>query len=261
MIARATANEVNASYFKSSCAELTSKWVGGSEKLIRSLFVSARKVTQSIIFLDEIDSIAGSRGSDKTTADQRLTNQLLVEMDTNTNEEKNIIVIAATNLPWAIDIAVIRRFPKRVYIPLPDSHARLKMVTNQNQSSLLLLESDIDYIVENSEGLSGSDIKSLLNDICMESIRILQKTKSFCINTRVDESNTTSNSVYILESEHTTNENCRIIHDTTLDDIIREYSEDEIMIPRVSIDFIQCAMQKIKPTVHKEYLTQYKDFV
>jgi vacuolar protein-sorting-associated protein 4 len=128
MIARATACEISATFFTASCAELTSRWVGGSEKKLKSLFETAVKNIPSIVFLDEIDSIAGTRGSESTIADQRLTNQLLIELDNISNQQLAVFVIAATNLPWQIDDAVMRRLSRKIYIPMPDVSARRLML-------------------------------------------------------------------------------------------------------------------------------------
>tara|TARA_B100000405_G_scaffold189452_1_gene132710 strand:+ start:4492 stop:5364 length:873 start_codon:yes stop_codon:yes gene_type:complete len=104
LLARAAACEAGIPFFNTSCADLTSKWVGGSEKLVRGLFESARQSAPSIVFLDEIDSVASSREGEKSIADQRLTNQLLVEIDGNANKKRSVFVLAATNLPWNLVI-------------------------------------------------------------------------------------------------------------------------------------------------------------
>jgi len=127
MIARATAAEVQACFFNASCAELTSRWVGGSEKKLKSLFRAALRNTPAVIFFDEIDSIASKREGDTSIADQRLTNQFLIELDNIHTSQAQVFVIAATNLPWQIDLAVMRRFPSSVYIPLPDPSCRGNM--------------------------------------------------------------------------------------------------------------------------------------
>jgi vacuolar protein-sorting-associated protein 4 len=263
LLARATANEVSSAYFKASCADLTSKWVGGSEKLIRSLFVSARNSCPSIIFLDEIDSIASSRGTDKTMADQRLTNQLLIELDTNQNEEKSIIVIAATNLPWVLDVAVLRRFPRQVYIPLPDNAARREMITKIQSTNMNISADIIEYIADNSGGFSGSDISSFMNDICIESIRILGRCTSFEIKREKTDNLDEQISVKCTAPGSCTSEhdaNSWVVHNTTLENIVSEFSEESIVIPQVGIDYIRESLNKIKPTVNNEYTMQYENF-
>jgi len=120
MIARAMASKVKASFFNASCADLTSRWVGGSEKKLKSLFAAAVRNSLSMIFFDEVDLIACKREGDGSIADQRLTNQLLIELDKIFLAQQDVFVIAATNLPWQIDLAVMRPFPHTVYIEFPN---------------------------------------------------------------------------------------------------------------------------------------------
>lgn len=180
MIARATASEVNACFFNASCADLTSRWVGGSEKKLQSLFKAALHNTPSIIFFDEVDSIACKREGDGSIADQRLTNQLLVELDKIHLYQSEVFVIAATNLPWQIDLAVMRRFPHMVYIPLPDMHNRKHMFRaafDQESCS----DENIAELAVLSENMSGSDISNIINNIQFDPVRTLCKSKHFLV--------------------------------------------------------------------------------
>lgn len=116
LLARAAATEIDAVFFNVSCADVTSKWVGGSEKLIKTLFADACARSPAVIFFDEIDSIARVRKSDTNVADQRLTNQLLLELDRVQHSGVPVSVLAATNLPWEIDSAALRRFVPLLYL-------------------------------------------------------------------------------------------------------------------------------------------------
>lgn len=260
LIARATANEVNFSYFKASGAELTSKWVGESEKLLRSLFVTARKKSPAIIFLDEIDSIGSSRGADKTMADQRLTNQLLIELDNNYNDDVHIIVIAATNLPWVLDVAVLRRFPKRIYLGLPDADGRENIIRLTNKKNSLS-EDQIRYIVEKSSGLSGSDIVSVMNDIYIESIRILQRCECFYTYHTSDSDGTRHTKVEIFQSQDADRPDSCTITNSSLESIIAQFSEENIVIPSVEIEYIRSTLENIKPSANMDYMKQYESFM
>ena len=123
LLARAAATEIDAVFFNVSCADVTSKWVGGSEKLIKTLFADACVRSPAVIFFDEIDSIARVRKSDTNVADQRLTNQLLLELDRVQHSGVPVSVLAATNLPWEIDSAALRRFAPLLYLITCVSHA------------------------------------------------------------------------------------------------------------------------------------------
>jgi SpoVK/Ycf46/Vps4 family AAA+-type ATPase len=180
MIARATASEVNATFFNASCAELTSRWVGGSEKKLQSLFTAAVRNSPSIIFFDEVDSIACKREGDGSIADQRLTNQLLIELDKIFLAQSQVFVIAATNLPWQIDPAVMRRFPHCVYIELPDNDSRMCMFRSFFGPAICT-DDNIRQLAQLSEHMSGSDIASIVNSILFEPIRILCRTTHFVV--------------------------------------------------------------------------------
>ena len=265
LIARATANEVKASFFKASCAELTSKWVGGSEKLLKSLFEEARRNTPAIIFLDEIDSIASKRTTEQSMADQRLTNQLLIELDTNVNHSLNVFVIAATNLPWAIDLALLRRMGKRIYIPLPDEHSRKELIL-KNMNDILLSETQLDYVVKISNGLSSSDIIAIFNDMRLGPLRLLQNCSTFHI--QYTKTHTEDGADYNkltvspvdthFQIDKTSGD--EIFRNTTLSVIVEKFSEESINVPVLTYELLTAAFAKTRPTVDSNYIQQYISF-
>jgi len=188
MIARATASESSANFYNACCAELTSKWVGGSEKLMKSLFAHARAHRPAIVFFDEIDSVAGMRDSQKSIADQRLTNQMLIELDAcvHGGDEEPIFVMAATNLPWQIDMAVMRRFPKRIYIALPEDVARGKLFQNACIDSIIFNPVQLELVVSSTRGFSGADICNIVNDVGLEPLRLLTGATAFVVTVAAD---------------------------------------------------------------------------
>ena len=126
-----------------------SKYVGESEKTLKALFQVARHERPSIIFIDEIDSIAGERSSDENEVSRRVKTEFLIQMQGVGNDCTDVLVLGATNLPWALDPAVRRRFEKRVYIPLPDIKGRMAMVKN--------------VIKKNNINMSSEQIQELAN--------------------------------------------------------------------------------------------------
>ena len=122
-----------------SSADLISKYVGESEKKIKNLFKLAREMKPSIIFIDEIDSLCGARGEGENEATRRVKTEFLVQMQGVGNDDKGVLVLGATNIPWALDPAVRRRFERRIYIPLPGVEARiylLNLVMKKNEHNL-----------------------------------------------------------------------------------------------------------------------------
>ena len=169
MLARAVATESRSTFFAISASSLTSKYLGESEKLVRALFSLAKALAPSIIFVDEIDSLLSSRGgSSEHEATRRIKTEFLIQWSdlqraaagkVQTDKEKQegdasrVLVLAATNLPWAIDEAARRRFVRRQYIPLPEGRVRetqLKTLLGHQKHNLN--KQDIQVLVELTDG-------------------------------------------------------------------------------------------------------------
>ena len=178
LLAKAIANECDATFFTADAASLVSKWLGESEKLIKELFKLAKEEQPSIIFIDEVDSIATKRGSrDEIGGERRIKTQLLVEMEgIKGKAQERIIVLGATNRPWEIDPAFRRRFEKRVYVKLPDEVARKRVFEIHTEG--IPLEEDVNFgeLAKVTEGYTGSDIALLSREAIMIPIRELDKT-------------------------------------------------------------------------------------
>ncbi|EGR30493.1 hypothetical protein IMG5_130850 [Ichthyophthirius multifiliis] len=129
-LAKACATECEATFFSISSSDLISKWVGESEKLIKTLFKIAREKKPSIIFIDEIDSMTGSRSDGENDATRRVKTEFLCQMQGVGNDDTGILVLGATNIPWGLDPAIRRRFEKRIMIPLPEKEARMALLNN-----------------------------------------------------------------------------------------------------------------------------------
>jgi len=167
LLAAAVATEIDATFISVDAASVMSKWLGEAEQNVARLFASARKSANngrpSIVFIDELDSLIGMH-STEVGGETRVRNQFLKEMDGIVDKGKNIhaYVIGATNKPWALDWPFIRRFQKRIMVPLPDYEARLGMLKLYTTQLKLAPDVDIHELARLSEGFSGSDIR----DVC-----------------------------------------------------------------------------------------------
>ncbi|GAB0131872.1 hypothetical protein EsDP_00000327 [Epichloe bromicola] len=190
MLARAVATESKSTFFSISASSLTSKYLGESEKLVRALFGLAKSLAPSIIFVDEIDSLLSQRsGSGEHEATRRIKTEFLIQWsdlqraaagrettdkDKERGDANRVLVLAATNIPWAIDEAARRRFVRRQYIPLPEPHTReTQLRTLLGQQKHGLSATDIEKLVELTDGFSGSDITALAKDAAMGPLRSL----------------------------------------------------------------------------------------
>lgn len=181
-LAKAVATEGDSTFFSVSSADLVSKWQGESERLVRNLFEMARESPggKAIIFIDEVDSLCGSRSEGESDSARRIKTEFLVQMDGVGKTSTGVLVLGATNVPWELDAAIRRRFEKRVYIPLPEKEARSYMVKmNLGDTPSSLTEDDIDKLGEITEGASGSDIKVLVKEALMQPLRKCQKAQQF----------------------------------------------------------------------------------
>ncbi|MEM3627499.1 MAG: AAA family ATPase [Candidatus Bathyarchaeia archaeon] len=167
LLAAAVATEIDATFLSIDAASIMSKWLGEAEQNVAKLFGSARKSAMegkpSIVFIDELDSLMGKH-SNEVGGEVRVRNQFLKEMDGIMDKGKNlhVYVIGATNKPWDLDWAFIRRFQKRILVPLPDHHTRLMMFKLYTSNLRLAPDVDLHELARLSEGFSGSDIR----DVC-----------------------------------------------------------------------------------------------
>jgi vacuolar protein-sorting-associated protein 4 len=177
LLARAVATEVDATFFNVSASSIISKWLGESEKLVTELFETAVEKQPSLIFIDEVDSIASARGGGEHDAMRRVKTTLMTSIDGMTTKKSDrIVVIGATNLPWELDPAFRSRFEKRIYINLPDQVARAKIFEIHTRGIEMNQNIDFDYIGEISEGYSGRDIQLICREAVMMPVRELDVT-------------------------------------------------------------------------------------
>eukprot|EP01107_Rhizomastix_libera_P014448 TRINITY_DN4636_c0_g1_i1.p1 TRINITY_DN4636_c0_g1~~TRINITY_DN4636_c0_g1_i1.p1 ORF type:complete len:831 (+),score=259.16 TRINITY_DN4636_c0_g1_i1:44-2536(+) len=174
LLAKAIANECQANFISIKGPELLTMWFGESEANVREIFDKARQSAPCVLFFDELDSIAKSRGSSPgdSGAGDRVANQLLTEMD-GMGSKKNVFIIGATNRPDIIDPALTRpgRLDQLIYIPLPDYKSRVAVLESVLRKTPRAPDLDLTKVAEVTEGFSGADLTEICQRACKYAIR------------------------------------------------------------------------------------------
>ncbi|XP_072461303.1 katanin p60 ATPase-containing subunit A-like 2 isoform X5 [Notamacropus eugenii] len=180
LLAKAVATECKTTFFNISASTIVSKWRGDSEKLVRVLFELARYHAPSTIFLDELESVMSQRGTalgGEHEGSLRMKTELLMQMDGLARSEDLVFVLAASNLPWELDCAMLRRLEKRILVDLPSKDARQAMIRHWlpavSNSGGIELHAELEYSLlgQETEGYSGSDIKLVCKEAAMRPVR------------------------------------------------------------------------------------------
>ncbi|MHC3438916.1 CDC48 family AAA ATPase [Natrialbaceae archaeon A-gly3] len=171
LLARALAGETDVNFVRVDGPEIVDRYVGESEKAIRKVFERARQAAPSIVFFDEIDAIAGTRGESHEVT-ERVVSQLLTELD-GMSENPNLVVLAATNRKDGIDPALLRpgRLDTHVLVPEPDREARAKILEVHTRGKPLAEDVDLAELAGELEGYTGADLGALVRDASMRAIR------------------------------------------------------------------------------------------
>uniref|UniRef100_A0AAQ5XVF9 Transitional endoplasmic reticulum ATPase n=2 Tax=Amphiprion ocellaris TaxID=80972 RepID=A0AAQ5XVF9_AMPOC len=175
LLAKAIANECQANFVSIKGPEMLTMWFGESEANVRDVFDKARQAAPCILFFDELDSIAKSRGGgagDAGGAADRVINQILTEMD-GMSDKKNVFIIGATNRPDIIDAAILRpgRLDQLIYIPLPDKPSRRAILNANLRKSPVARDVDLEYLSGITDGFSGADLTEICQRACKLAIR------------------------------------------------------------------------------------------
>ncbi|KAL6177620.1 hypothetical protein ACLB2K_049145 [Fragaria x ananassa] len=180
MLAKAVATEAGANFINISMSSITSKWFGEGEKYVKAVFSLASKIAPSVVFVDEVDSMLGRRENPgEHEAMRKMKNEFMVNWDgLRTKEAERVLVLAATNRPFDLDEAVIRRLPRRLMVNLPDTPNRAKILRVILAKEDLSPDVDFEAIASMSDGYSGSDLKNLCVAAAHHPIKeILEKEK------------------------------------------------------------------------------------
>nr|CAD7573141.1 unnamed protein product [Timema californicum] len=254
-LAKAVATEANNStFFSVSSSDLVSKWLGESEKLVRNLFELARQHKPSIVFIDEVDSLCSSRSDNESESARRIKTEFLVQMQGVGTDNEGILVLGATNIPWVLDAAIRRRFEKRIYIPLPEEHARLYMFKlHLGNTPHMLSEDDLKQLAKKTSGYSGADISIVVRDALMQPVRKVQSATHF---RKVQGPSRTDPNVILDDLLTPCSPGCPGAFEMTWVDV----PGDKLFEPPVSMSDMLRSLATSKPTVNDEDMVKLDKF-
>ncbi|HEX6135213.1 MAG TPA: CDC48 family AAA ATPase [Longimicrobiales bacterium] len=174
LLAKAVAREAEANFIAAKSSDLLSKWYGESERQVSRLFQRARQVAPTVIFLDEIDSMAPARGGGlgEPAVTERVVNTLLAELD-GLEELRGVVVIAASNRPGLLDAALLRpgRFDELIYVPVPEREGRLHILRIHTRDMPLGEDVDLESIASRTEGYTGADLEDVVRRAGLQALR------------------------------------------------------------------------------------------
>lgn len=179
LLARWIAAECGATFFNINASSVLSKWIGEAEKTVKALFQLAAERQPSVIFVDEVDSLLSQRRDQDNESSRRVKNEFLTSLEgADTAAGDKVLLVGATNMPWELDQAALRRLPKRLYVPLPGRCARMALLQRQLQMHSEktglrgeISEAEMGLVADRTAGFSGSDLQSLLQEAAMGPVR------------------------------------------------------------------------------------------
>lgn len=180
LLARATAGECKASFFNIEISDVLDMYIGETEQKLHTIFEKAREESPSVVFFDELEALGAKREHARSGTQSNMVSQFLTELDGFSQNNDGVLVLAATNVPWAIDSAFLRpgRFDRMFFVPPPDSEARAGILAHQMKERPA--EADIDYgvIASKTSGFSGADLSNLVEMAADEAIDLSIETGS-----------------------------------------------------------------------------------
>lgn len=270
-LAKAVASESSANFFAPTVADIASKWVGESQIIFKMLFEIAREKIKetgqpSIIFIDEIDSILASRGKENASESaEQIKTEFLTQMDGIGVDNRKLLVLGATNYPWAIDDAARRRLPKTILIPLPDAEAKLQQLQKLKEVPNELHDADLKWVADCKTHLfSGSNITTLINEVNMNPIRKLDIARQFYIdnNGKFNACKTFPNCPYcpynLLKTPVIYGSKCPFCQAIFIN--LNDIPENGLVEPIITIDDVLDALKRTQPTSTPKTIAMYNKY-
>ncbi len=172
LLARATAGECEADFFNVSIADVLDMYIGESERKLHEMFERARESSPAVLFFDEVEALGGKRQNTRDSTSSKLVSQFLSEMDGFAQNNHGVLILAATNVPWAVDAAFRRpgRFDRVIFVPPPDVVARKSILEHLLKERPTEANIDTDYLARKTSGFSGADLSELVETAVDEAI-------------------------------------------------------------------------------------------
>ncbi len=248
------ATEADSTFFSISSSDLVSKWLGESERLVKGLFESARAKKPAIIFIDEVDSLCSARSDSENDATRRIKTEFLVQMQGVGVDNDGILVLGATNIPWGLDSAIRRRFEKRIYIPLPELEARMRMFEIHIGDTLTTLgKGDYRLLSSETQGYSGADIGIVVREALMMPIRKVQSATHF----KYAKGPSPTDPDNVVDDLLTP---CKKNERGSMEMSWMEVPGDKLLEPKVSVDDFLQSLKNTRPTVNADDLKRFEVF-
>uniref|UniRef100_A0A8C9H086 Vacuolar protein sorting-associated protein 4 n=1 Tax=Piliocolobus tephrosceles TaxID=591936 RepID=A0A8C9H086_9PRIM len=253
-LALACSNECNMNFFNISSSDLVSKYQGESEKYIKCLFETAKENSPAIIFIDEVDSLCGSRTDGENESTRRIKTEFLINMSGLTNYKNNIVVMGATNTPWSLDSGFRRRFEKRIYIPLPNAYARMKIFekyinknTEINDCVSNFSKEDIKYFAALTENYSGADI----DIVCRDAVYMPIKK---CLLSKFFKQVKKNGKIYYTPCSPGDTDS------TKVEKNVMSINDNELLPPPLTVQDFKTAITNAKPSLSLDDLKRYDEW-
>jgi transitional endoplasmic reticulum ATPase len=172
LLARATAGECGAAFYNVAVSDVLDMYIGESERKLRALFDQARRTKPAVLFFDEVEALGGKRQYSREATSAKLVSQFLSELDGFAQDNEGVLILAATNVPWAVDPAFRRpgRFDRVLFVPPPDLAARRDILAGLLAKRPSQGKMDIDFLARNTSGFSGADLADVVETAVDEAI-------------------------------------------------------------------------------------------
>ena len=231
-----------------------SKWLGESERLVKTLFELARANKPAVVFIDEVDSLCSARSDDENESTRRVKTEFLVQMQGVGIDNDGILVLGATNIPWGLDAAIRRRFEKRIYIPLPEEEARRRLFELNIGTMPLDRKSEyLSDLANKTKGYSGADISIVVREALMMPIREVQIATHF----KKVRDPKPSDPTQVVDDLYTP---CSPSDPCAIQMTWMKIPEDKLLVRQNNFTDFKTVLAHIRPTVNESDLKQFVKF-